>query len=131
PDLDQVRHAMDKAGLKNPRIQRFGPISDNEVLIDLGLQETSESALDKGKNAIVQALQTENPANQGKQDLNNSGVATLEQYLLQKDPLHLGTDAATQYQAMAHKMEDFRNKEHGGVLNLVDDLRGIVPAEVV
>ena len=131
PDLDQVRQAMDKAGLKNPRIQRFGPVSDNEVLIDLGLQETSESALDKGKNAIIQALQTENPANQGKQDLNNSGAATLEQYLLQKDPLTLGTEAATQYHSMAQKMEDFRNKEHGGILTSVDELRGVVPPQVV
>ena len=131
PDLDQVRHAMDKAGLKNPRIQRFGPVSDNEVLVDLGLQETSESALDKGKNAIIQALQTENPANEGKQDLNNSGVATLEQYLLQKGPLHLGTDAAEQYHAMAQKMEDFRNKERSGILTSVDELRGIVPPDVV
>ena len=131
PDLDQVRHAMDKAGLKNPRIQRFGPVSDNEVLVDLGLQETSESALDKGKNAIIQALQTENPANEGKQDLNNSGAATLEQYLLQKGPLHLGTDAAEQYHAMAQKMEDFRNKERSGILTSVDELRGIVPPDVV
>src|SRR6516162_1898623 len=74
PDLDQIRRAMDHAGLKNPRIQRFGPASDNEVLIDLGMQETSEAALDRGKNTIVQALQTQNPANEGKQDLNNSGV---------------------------------------------------------
>ena len=29
----------------------------------------------------------------GKQDLNNTGAASLQQYLLQKDPLHLGTDA--------------------------------------
>ena len=54
PDLDQVRQAMDKAGLKNPRIQRFGPVSGNEVLIDLGLQETSESA-DGGAAAHFQA----------------------------------------------------------------------------
>jgi preprotein translocase subunit SecF len=131
PNLDQIRAAMDRAGLKNPRIQRFGPASDNEVLIDLGMQETSEAALDRGKNVIIQALQTQNTDNAGKQDLNNSGTPTLEQYLLQKDPLHVGTDAATQYHAIAQKIEDFRNKEHGGVLNSVDDLRSIVPAEVV
>jgi preprotein translocase subunit SecF len=131
PDLDQVRTAMDKAGLKNPRIQRFGPASDNEVLIDLGLQETSEAALDRGKNVIIQALQTENTANQGKQDLNNVGGATLEPYLLQKDPLALGADAAAQYHAMAQKIEDFRNKEHGGILTSADELRGVVPAQVV
>ena len=131
PDLDQVRNAMDHAGLKNPRIQRFGPVSANEVLIDLGLQETSESALDRGKNAIIQALQTQNTSNEGKQDLNNSGTPTLEQYLLQKDPLHLGTDAATQYHAIAQKIEDFRNKERGGILSSVDELHGVVPPEVV
>ena len=131
PDLDKVRQAMDRAGLKNPRIQRFGPVSANEVLIDLGLQETSEAALDRGKNAIIQALQTQNASNEGKQDLNNSGTPTLEQYLLQKDPLHLGTDAATQYHTIAQKIEDFRNKERGGVLSSVDDLRGVVPPEVV
>jgi preprotein translocase subunit SecF len=131
PNLDQIRQAMDRAGLRNPRIQRFGSVSDHEVLIDLGLQETSEAALDRGKNAIIQALQTQNAGNAGKQDLNNSGAATLEQYLLQKDPLHLGTDAPAQYHAIARKIEDFRNKDRGGILTSADDLRGVVPAEVV
>ena len=131
PNLDQIRSAMDRAGLKNPRIQRFGPVSDNEVLIDLGLQETSEAALDRGKNVIIQALQKPDAANEGKLDLNNSGVPSLEQFLLQKDPLHLGTDAATQYQAMAQKMQDFRNKERGGILSSLDELRGVVPPEVI
>ena len=131
PDLDKIRQDMDRAGLKNPRIQRFGPVSANEVLIDLGLQETSEAALDRGKNVIIQALQTQNTGNEGKQDLNNSGTPTLEGYLLQKDPLHLGTDAASQYHAIAQKIEDFRNKERGGILTSVDELGGVVPAEVV
>ena len=131
PNLDQIRHSMDRAGLKNPRIQRFGPASDNEVLIDLGMQETSEAALDRGKNMIIQALQTPDAASAGKLDLNNSGTPTLEQYLLQKDPLHLGTDAATRYHAMAQQIEDFRNKERGGVLNSLDDLSGMVAPEVI
>jgi preprotein translocase subunit SecF len=131
PDLDQVRQAMDRAGLKNPRIQRFGPVSADEVLIDLGLQETSEAALDRGKNTIIQALQTQNAGNEGKQDLNNSGAPTWEQYLLQKDPLHLGTDALSSYTTIAQKIEDFRNKERGGILTSIDEVRGIVPPEVV
>jgi len=131
PDLDQVRQAMDRAGLKNPRIQRFGPVSADEVLIDLGLQETSEAALDRGKNTIIQALQTQNAGNEGKQDLNNSGAPTLEQYLLQKDPLHQGTDALSSYTTIAQKIEDFRNKERGGILSSVDELRGVVPPGVV
>ncbi len=129
PDLDQIRHDLDRAGLHDPRIQRFGPTTDNEVLVDLGMQETSESALDQGKNTIIRALE---PAGaESKQDLNNTGASSLQQYLMQKDPLHLGTDAEARYTAMAKQIDDFRNKERGGILNSIDDLRGVVPAEVV
>jgi preprotein translocase subunit SecF len=131
PSLDQIRHDMDRAGLKNPRIQRFGPASDNEVLVDLGMQETNEAALDQGKNTIIHALETQEAAASGKQDLNNAGAATLHQYLLQKDPLHLGTEAEARYQALAQQIDDFRNKERGGILNSVDELRGVVPPEVL
>ena len=130
PDLDHIRHELDRAGLKDPKIQNFGPPSGNEVLVDLGIQETSEAALDKGKNTIIQALEPTN-AGQGKTDLNNSGASTLQQYLMQKDPLHLGTDAEQRYTAIANQIEDFRNKERGGIISSVDQLNGVVPPEVV
>jgi preprotein translocase subunit SecF len=129
PDLDQIRHVLDRAGLKDPKIQNFGPPSDNEVLVDLGIQETSESALDRGKNTIIRALEPAGAEN--KLDLNNTGASSLQQYLMQKDPLHLGTDAEARYSAMARQIDDFRNKERGGILNSTDELRGVVPAEVV
>ncbi len=129
PNLDQIRHDMDRAGLHDPKIQNFGPPSGNEVLVDLGIQETSEAALDKGKNTIIRALEPASAA--GKQDLNNTGASSLELYLMQKDPLHLGTDAEQRYTQIAHQIDDFRNKQHGGILNSIDELKGIVPAEVV
>ncbi len=129
PDLDQIRKVLDRAGLHDPRIQRFGPTSDNEVLVDLGLQETSEAALDVGKNTIIHALEPANAA--GKLDINNTGAASLQQYLMQKDPLHLGTDADQRYSAIAKQIDDFRNKERGGILTSLDELRGVVPAEVL
>ena len=57
---------MDRAGLKDASIQRFGASGNNEVLIALDLKETSEHALDQGKNTIIRALQTATEA--GKQD---------------------------------------------------------------
>jgi preprotein translocase subunit SecF len=131
PDLDQIRNDMNRAGLHDPRIQRFGPTTDHEVLVDLGIQETSEAALDQGKNTIIHALQARNPATEGKQDLNNTGAPSLQQSLLQKDPLRLGVDAAPKYETIAQQIEDFRNKERGGILTSVDELRGIVPPEVL
>ena len=35
PDDNAIRAAMDRAGLHHTRIQRFGQLSSNEVLIDL------------------------------------------------------------------------------------------------
>ncbi len=101
PNLDHIRGDLDRAGLHDPKIQNFGPSYDNEVLVDLGLQETSEAALDKGKNTIISALEPKQDAASGKKDLNNTGASTLSLYLLNKDPLHLGTDAEQRYTAIA------------------------------
>jgi preprotein translocase subunit SecF len=130
PNLDQIRNDMNRAGLHDPKIQPYGPAANNEVLVDLGIQETSEAALDQGKNTIIRALEPQNAAT-GKQDLNNTGEASLETYLMQKDPMHLGTDAQQRYSAIAHQIDDFRNKQRGGILNSLDELNGIAPAEVL
>ena len=67
---------MDRAGLHNFRIQRYGDPASNEELIDLDVQETSEDAHDKGKTQIINALESNAPA--GKQDLNNTSSLTLK-----------------------------------------------------
>src|SRR6201993_1130544 len=83
PDDNAIRAAMDRTGLKNAKIQTYGPATNNEVLIDLAEQETSEQALDRGKLQIINALETSAPA--GKQDLNNASSLTIANYLLEKD----------------------------------------------
>ena len=70
PDPAAIHDEIDHAGLKNARVQRYGQASNNEVLIALDIQETSEQDLSKGKDQIKQAL--ESHATPGKQDLNNS-----------------------------------------------------------
>jgi len=122
PDLKEIRSAMDRAGLKDPKIQPYDQPSLNEVLIDLGLRETSESALDQGKTKIIKALETNVPA--GKVDLNNAPVLSIKNFLMDKDPMHLGTDADAKYGAQAQAIVDFRDKVHGGVLNSLDQLKG-------
>jgi len=129
PNAGVVHADLERAGLKNARVQAYGPPANNEVLISLDIQETSEQALDKGKNEIIQALQSNTPS--GKQDLNNSSSLTIANYLLEKDPLHLGTDANPRYTAMAQAMVGYRDKQRGGVLSSVDELRGVAdPAAV-
>ena len=123
PNLDQIRTSLDKAGIKDPRIQAYGAAANNEVLISLEQKETSEQALDAGKLAIIKALEGESVA-AGKTDLNNIGYSSLQRYLLDKDPIHAGTDAEQQYGKIARDIVDLRDKQHGGVLNSVADVSG-------
>jgi preprotein translocase subunit SecF len=129
PDDNAIRAAMDRAGLRHARIQRFGQPESNEVLIDLSLQETSEQALDQGKVAIINALELNAPA--GKQDLNNSSFLSIKNYLAEKDPLRAGTDADQRYTAQAQAIVNYRDKVKGGVLNSLDELKTAADPAVV
>jgi preprotein translocase subunit SecF len=126
PNNDAIRAALDKVGLHNAKIQSYGPAANNEVLIDLAEQETSEAALDKGKAQIIGAL--EGNAQAGKQDLNNASSLTIKDYLLQKDPLHLGTDADARYTGLAQAIVNYRDKMKGGVLRSLDELKSVTDA---
>src|SRR5262249_55522614 len=73
PNDHAIRAALDKAGLRNARIQHLGGAGGataNEVVVALDEKDTSEADLSRGKNQIIGALET-NPQ-PGKQDLNNS-----------------------------------------------------------
>ncbi|MGA9042698.1 MAG: protein translocase subunit SecF [Terriglobales bacterium] len=130
PNDDAIRAVMDRAGLHNAKIQRLG--TAGEVLINLSAQETSEQALDQGKIKIINALETmETNAPAGKQDLNNASSLTVGEYLLEKDPLHAGTDANQRYTAQAQAIVDYRDKVKGGVLSALDELKGSVDPAVV
>jgi preprotein translocase subunit SecF len=128
PNLSAIRANLDKAGLHNAVIQSL-EAGSNEVVIKLDLKETSEADLSKGKNQIINALET-NPV-PGKQNINNSdriGFSAVRDALLAADPLHA---APTEYDRLARRILDFRDKEHGGVIKSMDDLKGVVPDAVL
>ena len=131
PDDNAIRAAMDRVGLHDAKIQSIsGQGVTNEVLIDLDIRETSEKALDQGKNTIIQALEPANAPN-GKIDLNNASSLTIKSYILDKDPMHLGTDADAKYTAQAQAVVNFRDRVLGGVFNSMDQLKnapGVDPA---
>ncbi|MGB7865645.1 MAG: protein translocase subunit SecF [Candidatus Sulfotelmatobacter sp.] len=128
PNDNALRAAMDRAGLHNAKIQRYDQPSNNEVLIDLDVQETSEKALDEGKTRIINTLETAAPA--GKLDLNNSSSLAIKNYLMDKDPLHLGSDADQKYTQQAQAIVDARDKGQGGVLSSFGQLKGGVDPAV-
>jgi preprotein translocase subunit SecF len=129
PDPSAIHGELTRAGLKNARVQSYGPPANNEVLVALDIQETSEQALDKGKNQIIQALQSNAPV--GKTDLNNASSLTILGYLLDKDPLHASADANQRYGAVTRAIVDYRDKQKGGVLTSIDELKAVADPAVV
>ena len=128
PNLPAIRADLDKAGLHNAVIQSL-EAGSNEVVIKLDLKETSEADLSKGKNQIINALET-NPI-PGKENINNSdriGFTAVRDALLAADPLHA---EPAEYERQARRVLDFRDKEHSGVIKSMDDLKGVVPDAVL
>ncbi len=136
PNIDRIRAAADKAGLKDARIQSYGPVADHEVIVTLAQNETSEAALDQGRAAIVNTLtanySSTGPASQGKLDLDNIGRASLGSWLAQKDPEHLGqSDTALQhYTQQANAILDYRDS-HSGLIDSIDNLSSVATPAVL
>ncbi len=140
PNLDSIRHELDRAGLRNPTIQTSGPASDNAVIIGLDLQTTTSSnALDTGKQAIVSGLSNlYGKGPEGLTDFNNASPQTVADHLTAEDPLGLtskGLDAATKtYRDLADAAVSYRNSPpRSGLLTDMNELRnvpGVSPAVI-
>ncbi|HEY4049394.1 MAG TPA: protein translocase subunit SecF [Acidobacteriaceae bacterium] len=137
PDADKIRQAMDRAGIHDARIQTFGPVANRQVIISLAQKETQESALDVGRQTIVDALKANysppTAQDNGKLDLDNVSQGALAQFLLEKDPEGLRGGAASQlrYSEQAEKIVQHRDHDLGGLINSLDQLDGIADPAVV
>ncbi len=137
PDLDRIRQAMDRAGIHDSRIQTYGTASQKQVAISLAQKETQESALDIGRQTIVQALNANysstGAANQGKLDLDNASQGALAQYLQQTDPEHLvgAPGSAEKYAQQAAAILNHRDHDLGGMISSIDQLNGVADPAVV
>jgi preprotein translocase subunit SecF len=139
PNPDRIRQAMDRAGINGSRIQPYGTAEQKQVAISLPQKETKESALDAGRETIVQALRanysSNGAANQGKLDLDNAGQGSLAQYLQQSDPEHLAStgavDATQRYVQQATAILQHRDRDLGGIFSSIDQLNGVADPAVV
>jgi preprotein translocase subunit SecF len=140
PSADRIRDAIDKAGIRDSRIQpfgqRIGQSPSNEVIISLPEKEVQESNAEAGSDTIIKALGTSysatGAANQGKLDLDNVGSGTLADFLMQQDPEHLGPDAGkTKYAQQADAILNYRDREADGLISGFDALKHVADPAVV
>ncbi|HMD19890.1 MAG TPA: protein translocase subunit SecF [Alloacidobacterium sp.] len=136
PNVDHIRVAADKAGLKDIRIQSItgGQATNNEVIISLA-QSANETSLDQGRATILQTLEANyahTGGGPGRVDLDNVGQASLAEWLAQKDPEHLGASDASQqhYAQQAAAIFNYRNGR-GGLVDSIDNLAGVTTPAVL
>ena len=140
PNIEAIRHELDRAALRNATIQGLGPASDHAVIIGLDLQTTtSNNALDTGKQSIIASLSDlYGKGPEGKTDFNNASPQTVADHLMAEDPLGAaakGLDTASKtYLDLANAMVNYRNAPpRSGLLTNFDDLRnvpGVTPAMI-
>jgi preprotein translocase subunit SecF len=140
PSADRIREAVDKAGIRDSRIQpfgqRIGQSPSNEVIISLPEKAMQETNAEAGSDTIVKALgsyySATGAANSGKLDLDNVGSGTLADFLMQQDPEHLGPDAGrTKYTQQANAILNFRDRQNDGLIPSYDALKSIADPAVV
>ena len=137
PDANRIRQAIDHAGIHDSRIQPYGTVDQKQVAISLAQRETQESALDNGRETIVQALNANysqnGGANQGKLDLDNASQGALAQFLEQNDPEHLASSgtATSKYAQQAAAILRHRDSDLHGIFSSIDQLNGAADPAVV
>jgi len=150
PDLHKIRLALEKQGIDGTKItlqpvsSQFGQGPRNEVLVRLpnlitvetkaGQSETAAKATsdaDIGKQKILAALATFNPPDaQLKTDLNTIGKDDLKSELLRLDSLGLATSgsaqtAETRYGEIANRIIEYREKQRGGLIDSLSEVKNL------
>lgn len=118
---EQIRSGLVAANLGDITIQPVNGRDSDEVLISTPLSTLNQADLEKSKGAILQVLYRVMGVNSnGKLDINNVGVETFTNWLLQKDPMgYVGLgqqEATTRYTALAQQLLSVRrDKQDSGV----------------
>ena len=129
--VDQIRKGLAAAGLADSSIQTISDTvlssgAQNDVVIGLDKKGEGDESLDAGKQAILDALhKTFGTAADGKLDFNSVTKDSLAGYLIQKDPLLLGSTAADRYNQLAQRLVAVRDTEHSGMLTNFDELKNV------
>ncbi len=150
PDLGKIRLSIEKQGIDGSKIQlqqvsdQLGQSPRNEVLIRLpnllkveqkqGQSETAAQATDDadiGKKKILAALASMNPPDaQLKTDVNTIGRDDFKSELLRLDPLGMLSSGAAatadgRYGEIATRITDYREKQRGGLIASLDEIKNL------
>ena len=132
PPVDELRGMLEKAGLSDVQIQRFGEKNANEVIVKTPVAKKGEEGR---QGQVMSALDRDLNAGSGQMDLNRVGSAGLSELLLKDDPAGVVSQGAagaqTYYEGVAEKVLDQR--QDVGIFSTWDQVakaEGATPAIV-
>lgn len=135
PDSERIRQALARKGVDTSKVTIQRVTSSNigyQLLIrtpQIGGAETEGAGIDAGKKATIAALKELDPSagTSARTEVNNTGAAELADDLMTKDPLTLKPSAGASiagatYNAMAARIVQYRDKEHGGIITNLSEI---------
>ncbi len=128
PDLDLIRRSLKPESVGASIIQRYDVESENAVLVRMQTVFASGQGQKEVQALLRNAFDPEH-ASSTQQDFNNTGYDALQKYLLGLDPDNWKAQNKTSqeidshYQTVAQSLLDFRNKNNGGLVPSLDNLR--------
>jgi preprotein translocase subunit SecF len=125
PPMDKIRAALDKS-VPGSSLQQLTGVQEVEVVTPI----KDEKELNASRQVMEQTLRMMFSDPSGKLDVNNSSVDTLTDAL--RPPLLEAGVALSdaELKDVSQSIEDFRNKERGGLLKSFDELssvKGVTP----
>jgi preprotein translocase subunit SecF len=130
-NIDEIRKGLTAQGLGNSEIQSVSSsglanANSNEVLIFVEQKGQGDQALDSSKAQVLSALNAiYGVKDSSKPDFNAATPSSLAEFLNQRDPLGLSTNAGDRYQQLARKILAYRDNNKAGVLTSFDDLSSV------
>ncbi|HXK60854.1 MAG TPA: protein translocase subunit SecF [Acidobacteriota bacterium] len=139
PVLDQVRDALNDAGIEAEEVTRFDEPSTNQVQVRMARIATEATQdLSLESNKVFEALKARFDAQvpEGKVDLNNLTRSALANELQQADPEKLRekmsvSDFARHYTELADRIVDLRTAQRGVIRDLSELKSAGVADEVI
>src|SRR5579871_1467520 len=123
PPINEIRSVLDKALPSPPSVQTFENQSDE---VEIGTEGADDATLAKNHQIVIDTLaKTFGHPENGKLDLNNASSSQLADRL--RDPLlKAGVSMSDpQVNQLAADITGFRNKNAGGLLTSVDQVKAV------
>ncbi len=125
PETNVIRGALDKAGLHNAVIQRYGAAAENEVVIKLDQKETSEADISRARTrSSMPWRRIPSRASRTSTTVTGSVFPQCVCHCWRAIPC---VPNLREYDRQARRVLDFRDKDHSGIIKSMDDLKGVVP----